>query len=94
MCHIFTLHGTEMKTLASDNTIHLILQHFTPAKLALAKMEPRVMSYRKAISVLARITTLDRTVNVSVIRKITSVVIYVLVSRWNKKRYIQYTSKG
>ena len=57
--------------LKYGHSIHLNVQHFTPAKLALAKMEPRVMTYSKAIGVLARITMLDRTVNVSLIHKIT-----------------------
>ena len=94
VCHILTLRGSQVKISASGHTIHLTLQHFTPAKLAIAKMEALVMRYWKAISVLARITTLDRTVNVSWIYKTNSVVTYVLVSRWNKKRYIQYTSNG
>ena len=85
-----------MKILASGNTILLTLQHFTPAKIALAKMEPRVMSYRKATNVLARITTLDRTVSVSVMRKITLVVTYVLVSRifkGNQKGNVTYYAR-
>jgi len=43
-----------------------------PAKHALAETEPRALTFRKATCVVARVTTLDQTVNVSLICYITS----------------------
>ena len=59
---------------------HSLLQHITSAKHALARTEPHVLPFRKATCVLARITTLDHTVNVSVMCKMALVATDNLVS--------------